>query len=112
MLQKSAYLKHWNLRDNMAKRAEIRCVNKNPRLDPHERITHVGGFVDKQWKITTDQAISFMETPVDADRWTFYVTRGGRTAEVIVASRNGRKYLKTENDGLTPDNLLSLPECP
>jgi hypothetical protein len=24
----------------------------------------------------------------------------------------GRRYLKTEPDGVRPNNLLSLPECP
>ena len=31
---------------------------------------------------------------------------------VIVAVHNGNKYIKTENDGLHPNNLLALPECP
>ncbi|WP_157785358.1 DUF3892 domain-containing protein, partial [Bradyrhizobium yuanmingense] len=25
---------------------------------------------------------------------------------------NGHKYIKTKADGIQPDNLLSLPECP
>ncbi|WP_414648332.1 DUF3892 domain-containing protein, partial [Dinghuibacter sp.] len=35
----------------------------------------------------------------------------GRSVNVVVAQRNGRKYLKTEADAYRPDNLLSLPEC-
>jgi hypothetical protein len=31
---------------------------------------------------------------------------------VIVAVHNGHKYIKTKADGIQPDNLLSLPECP
>ncbi|MDD3927909.1 MAG: DUF3892 domain-containing protein, partial [bacterium] len=27
-------------------------------------------------------------------------------------SASGNKYLKTQNDGEQPNNLLSLPECP
>jgi Protein of unknown function (DUF3892) len=43
---------------------------------------------------------------------TFFVQRGGRTVNVLVAtSRFGNKNLKTEADGEQPDNLLSLPEC-
>ena len=41
-----------------------------------------------------------------------YTFADGRRADVIVATRNGHKYLKTEADYDTPDNLLSLPECP
>jgi hypothetical protein len=43
---------------------------------------------------------------------SYYVSVGGRTVAVIVAVHNGRKYLKTEADGYSPDNFLALPECP
>lgn len=92
----------------MANSAQISCINKQPRNDPYTRITHVGGYTDKQWKITLDQAISFIERR----EWEFYTLVGGHRRKVIVATRNGRKYLKTEADYDTPDNLLSLPECP
>jgi hypothetical protein len=36
----------------------------------------------------------------------------GRTVWVKVAVHGGRKYLKTENDGYSPDNLLALRDCP
>lgn len=35
---------------------------------------------------------------------------GGHVRNVIVATRNGVKYLKTEAYHDTPDNLLSLPD--
>lgn len=35
----------------------------------------------------------------------------GSRANVIVAIHNGNKYIKTENDGEQPNNLLSLREC-
>ena len=42
----------------------------------------------------------------------FYVSKNGHVVNVIVAkSAQGNKYIKTENDGDQPDNLLSLPEC-
>ncbi|MFZ7094403.1 DUF3892 domain-containing protein [Primorskyibacter sp. 2E233] len=31
--------------------------------------------------------------------------------QVATATRNGKKYLKTEADGAEPNNLLSLPRC-
>src|SRR4051812_21320210 len=90
-------------------RIEIKCVNKTNRISPHERITHVGGYSDKAWKITQESAIAFIEN----GEWEFYVRVGGNSVNVIVAvSRFGNKYLKTENDGEQPNNLLSLPECP
>jgi hypothetical protein len=94
----------------MPERHEILCINKSDRTSPHERITHVGGRNGdgKAWKITQESAIQGIENGT----WAFYVTRGGRTVNVIVStSKYGNKYLKTESDGEQPDNLLSLPEC-
>ena len=79
-----------------------------PREDRYHSITHVGGYTDHQWKISQDEAISYIER----GEWEFYTIANGHRTNVIVASRNGRKYLKTEADYDTPDNLLSLPECP
>lgn len=93
----------------MANRAQIKCINKQPRDDPYHRIVNVGGYTDRQWKITVDDAIS----KIERREWTFYtVSPQGHTREVVVATRLGRKYLKTDADQDTPDNLLSLPECP
>jgi hypothetical protein len=83
---------------------QVTCINKTNRTSPHERISHIGGA---GFKFTENDAIAYIEGRVH----TFYVTAGGRTVAVIVATRLGRKYLKTQADGETPDNLLSLPEC-
>lgn len=89
--------------------AQIKCISKSDRQNPHERITHVGGYTDKQWKITQEQAVAYIE----ADEWAFWVSVGGKSVWVVVAkSRFGNKYLKTQDDGLDQNNLLSLPECP
>jgi len=90
------------------KTAEITCINKNDRFNPYERITHVGGGTTKPWKITQTGAIQLIES----GEWSFYVHRNGKSVGVIVAvSQYGNKYLKTEADGESPNNLLSLPEC-
>jgi len=94
----------------MASRHEVLCVRKGDRLNPHERITHIGGRNGDgtAWKLTQEDAIAGIES----GKWIFYVSRGGRTVNVVVAvSRYQHKYLKTEADGEQPDNLLSLPEC-
>ena len=93
----------------MAQTIQIKCINKSDRYNPWERITHVGGLTDKQWKITQAAAISHIES----GEWRFYVSVNGDSVWVVVeVSRFGNKYLKTEADGDQPNNLLSLPECP
>lgn len=92
-----------------AKTAQIMCINKSDRMNPWERITHVGGRTPEPWKITQEYAITLIER----DEWKFWVSVGGKSVWVIVAqSRYGNKYLKTEADQGEANNLLSLPECP
>lgn len=90
-------------------RHEIKCINKSNRFSPHERIEFIGGLNSNgtRWRITQSRAIEGIETGI----WQFYVVKNGIQANVIVSSNDGRKYIKTVNDGLEPNNLLSLPEC-
>ncbi len=95
----------------MTTNVQIMCINKSQRLDPHERITHVGGVNTngERWKLSQPNAID----GVEAGKWRFYTSVAGVSVWVIVAtSAAGNKYLKTQNDGQHPNNLLSLPECP
>lgn len=55
---------------------------------------------------------AWMERP----RWTLIEPDSGFPVNSIlvwveVATRNGRQYLKTEADGVEPNNLLALPRC-
>lgn len=91
---------------------QIKCINKADRDDPWEQITHVGGTNANgtRWRLTLAAAIEGAES----GKWHFWVAvEGADSVWVEVAvSRFGHKYLKTEADGETPNNLLSLPECP
>lgn len=61
-----------------------------------------------RWKLSLEQAIA----DIKAGKYQFFTHVNGKSVWVIIATNEGREYLKTENDGLQPNNLLSLPECP
>ena len=95
----------------MAQNVQIHCINKTPRMEAHERIRNIGGVNadGTRWRLTLAEAIDGIE----AGKWQFYVSVSGKSVWVgIAVSAWGNKYLKTENDGDQPNNLLSLPECP
>lgn len=93
----------------MATRQEVSCINNSDRSDAHARIKNIGGVINGiRWKLTQEAAIVAIESGTKE----FYVSVGGKTANVIVAKHNGNKYIKTENDGAHPNNLLNLQECP
>ena len=95
----------------MADNHQIRCINKSDRYNPHERITYIGGTNPDgtRWRIAQAEAIAGIEQ----GKWTFWVSVAGNSVRVIVSvSAAGHKYIKTQNDGEQPNNLLSLPECP
>jgi len=88
----------------MATSRQVKCINKTDRSDPHERIQNIGG----DWgKISQTEGIRLTENGT----YQYYVNVNGSQVNVIVAVHNGHKYLKTSNDGLHPNNLLSLQEC-
>jgi hypothetical protein len=94
----------------MADNVQVSCISKRDRQVRWERISHVGGTNadGTSWKLTEEAAINGIED----GKWQFYTHVDGKSAWVVIATHNGRKYLKTEADTTTKDNLLSLPGCP
>lgn len=90
----------------MAGDFEVNCiVKRGSHYDPHERIEALG--YSGRWMLSEDTMISRIETGQES----FYTRVNSRRADIIVASHNGRKYLKTTADGYAPNNLLNLDDC-
>ena len=83
---------------------QVTCINKLPRNDTHEGITHLGGA---KWKWTRAQVIQSIEDKTN----TFYTLVKDKRAEVGIVNGANGKYLRTHADGQWNDNLLALPEC-
>lgn len=83
----------------------VMCINKQPRQNPYEGITHLGG---PEWRWTRQQAIDSIQRKDN----TFFTQVNGRRAEIGVVNGPNGPYLRTYADGEWNDNLLALPECP
>ena len=88
----------------MATRREVTCIVPDG-ADKDRRIDSIGGTFGK---LSLDDAIASIENRT----YSYWTMGGGRAVDIIIAVRNGRKYLKTKNYGEEPSNLLSLPRCP
>lgn len=84
--------------------AQVKCINKQPRDNPYEGITHLGGG---GWKWTRQQVIDSIEAGTN----TFFTLVAGNRGDIRVVNGPNGKYLRTQADGRWNDNLLSLVEC-
>lgn len=95
----------------MTENVRVDCIRKRDRHNPHERIEGLGGIHNgKRWYLPEEAIIA--ELLKITRQWHFYVSVNQRTVWVIVATHEGRRYLKTQADGYEPNNLLDLPQCP
>lgn len=83
----------------------VKCINKQPRNNTHEGITHLGGDT---WKWKRMDVIRSIENGTN----TFFTRVNGNRAEIGVIDGPNGKYVRTYADGVWNDNLLALPECP
>ncbi|WP_439372666.1 DUF3892 domain-containing protein [Bradyrhizobium sp. DASA03120] len=60
------------------------------------------------WK----RSIVRLSETIESNEWEFYVEENGRRVDVVWATHEGYKYIKTAADDIQPDNRLSLAGCP
>jgi hypothetical protein len=102
-----------HLKVNIMARRRVLCIKSRTGAPRHEYITHIGG----DWGLNTQrlvipesQAISELTPPVTN---SYYVRdiRGDEAEVKVVTHFNGKKYLTTNPDYTTNDNLSKLDEC-
>jgi hypothetical protein len=84
---------------------QVTCINKQPRNNTHEGITHLGGA---GWRWPRADVIA----SINAGTNTFHTLVAGRRANLAVVQGPSGPYVRTHADGQWNDNLLALPECP
>lgn len=88
---------------------QVTC-HKPDNADKDRRLQGLGGPGGGGWYHPIDVLIRNLDAG-NFRLWT--TTTRGESVWVVVKQRpNGRKYLKTEPDGVEPNNLLALPHCP
>jgi len=114
---------YWSQRDqacvmpnNVSIRRQISCIHKTPRGNPWDDIEIIGGTdVTRGVPFTMSQDQAILE--IDRGNTFFVVGADGSKAEVRIhirfetLTRPGTRYIATDPDDSTADNLLSLPEC-
>jgi hypothetical protein len=93
---------------------KITCINKDNgnHENPNVAITHLGWVKDGDGTSGKSTRLE-MYNWIKNDKVEAYVKDGqGNKAKLITAETIfGTKYVKTEADTSTKNNLLSLPEC-
>lgn len=91
------------------RKAEIKCIAKAE--GNVNEITHIGGTTSNRtrWKQSVEKTIKEVEN----EDWEYFVLKDGQHLKVIVDTDiNGNKYIKTEEDSVNSNFLLTLPPCP
>lgn len=93
---------------------KITCINKDNgnHENPNVAITDLGWVKDGDGTSGKSTRLE-MYNWIKNDKGEAYVKDGqGNKAKLIIAETiSGTKYVKTEADTSTKNNLLSLPEC-
>jgi hypothetical protein len=88
---------------------QVTCVEKAKVDDPYKKIKAIGGSRrdGTSWRRSLERVIN----EIEAGDQTYYVNTGDASPNLVVATYQGIKYLKTPADAGGPATLLALPEC-
>lgn len=88
----------------------VTCSEKSKKEQPFFTLKAIGGENrdGSLWKRSIADAIADIESGSE----TYYVNVNGMTPNLVVATRNGQRYLATRFDRDLPATLLGLPDCP
>lgn len=89
--------------------SQITCITKPDRENTHEAIQYVGGIrgSGSQFYISRRECAD----DIDSGRDSYFVHVGLYKTNVTTYQRNGEKFIRTNADATTTDNLLSLKSC-
>lgn len=89
------------------------CINKHPfHSDPHTRIQSVGtSELRTSSSYTRKWTLAEVIAAIRRGDLFYSTDRRGDLVRVIVAKHGAHEYIKTEADGIVPDNLLAKPVC-
>ncbi len=92
--------------------AAYRVTHHRPdNNDPDRRIEGLAG-PDSTTGALWYRDIDFLIRGIEAGTYRLWtVDQAGNSVWVLVDERNGRKFLRTQSDGIIPNNLLALPHC-
>jgi hypothetical protein len=83
---------------------QVTCIRKQPRNNPHEGITHLGG---RTWEWPRQDVVD----SINARTNTFFTLKDGVRADIGVVNGPNGPYVRTYANDKWTDNLLSLNEC-
>jgi len=83
---------------------QVTCINKQPRHNPYDGITHLGGF---GWRDTRADVVRKIRNGTNS----YYTLVNGNRGNISIVKGENGDYLRTHADGKWNDNLLALPEC-
>jgi hypothetical protein len=93
---------------------KITCINKDngQHENPNLAITHLAWINEQTKESGKNTRLEIYKWRKDENGEAYVKDASGNRAKVITAeTHTGTKYLKTEADNSTKNNLLSLPEC-